>query len=115
VNRHSKSLAGMLGVALLIGSVAAGCGRRGGADVSPTPIPPAASPVASMADQSPLVPDATDTIVPGASATPIADSTSSTGAQAAASDPVDTDLQGVNQLLNGIDSSISGSSSGGGE
>ena len=117
MNRPSKSLAGVLGAVLLLGSVAAGCGQRGGADGTATPNPPAVSPVASAADGT-TAPDANLSMAPEPSTEP-ADAASPTPTDPPqtnqTADPVDTDLQNIGQLLNGIDSSISGSSSGGGE
>jgi outer membrane murein-binding lipoprotein Lpp len=118
VNRHGRSLAGVLAAALLLGSALAGCSRTGGGNVPATPVqPPAAASDALQALETAQVTD-NPMAEPTAAASSTAANSLPTDAPADApanptADPLDGELQAVNQLLNGIDSSISGSSAGG--
>jgi hypothetical protein len=115
VKRQTKALATILGVALLLSGVAAGCARRGGADVTTAPSTQPANPTATVAAQPSDAFDLTDTTVPDVTPEPASTDVPATSAAPAnpTADPLDAQLQNVNQLLNGIDTSISGSSGGG--
>ena len=117
MKRQTTSLVGILGIALLLSSVAVGCARRGGADATTAPSAPSASATAIVAAQPTDVPDPTETAPADATSEPTsADSPAASSVNVPANptaDPLDAQLQNVNQLLNGIDTSIAGSSGGG--
>ncbi len=119
MNRHGKSALALLGAVLLAGSLAAGCARHGGNETSgsgtyqPTSAVPSVVVVAldNTPSQEPL---ATQASSPGATqaTTQSAQPPQPTPISRTTPDPLDSELQGVNQLLNGIDTSLSGSDSG---
>ena len=123
MNRHGKSLA-VLAAALLLSGVAAGCSRSGGTDVPAAPPPSVAATMAPETSAVEPVDSPASLETQAASPSPSASSTDLTAPStatavspipASTNDPLDAELQDVNQLLNGIDGSVSDSSTGGGE
>jgi hypothetical protein len=115
VNRPTKSAAGLLGLALLLGSVASGCARHGGSTPEPvtqaTPVVAGAGETAAPTATVFAAPIASPSESPVATATPVATQASATANPKPTADPLDSELQTLNQLLNGIDTSLSGSDS----
>jgi hypothetical protein len=111
LNRQLSLTTRLAATVLLVGVAVVGCGR-GNAEPSQVagPTPAAQS---SQGDQAgPSIspdasPSATDSAAPSASAVAVN--------PVATPDPVDSPLNNVDQLLNGINSSIQDSGSGGGE
>lgn len=113
---HRTSAARLVGALLIAGLVAVACGRPGegqgaqpagttpAAEISPnaeatlTPAPTASTPDASSS------PDSSESALPGA---PDASATPGSG-----NDPFVGEIQSIDQLLKGIDGSLSGSDSG---
>lgn len=114
VTRPNRSAAALLSVAVLAGMVVVGCSRPGG-DGSPAGTSPA--PTASAAtvtvDETPSLAPGADVQSPGPTAAPASRSAPAAASSRpnATTDPLDSELQGVSQLLNGIATSISGSDS----
>jgi hypothetical protein len=103
LNRRTE-VASRLSVALLFVAIAAaGCSQHG-AGPGQTLENPALTPSAATPAGSPA---------PAAQPTPATQAAATGGAGAQATpDPVDTSISGLNQLLNGIDGSLSGSDAG---
>jgi hypothetical protein len=103
-------------VTLLVGIAAVGCARHDGSVTSgqsQTTTPARQSQAAQASPTVAPVAVATDTPAPSESAGPIA--TGQTGANpgvAETQDPLDGELTNINNLVNGIDGSISGSDAG---
>ncbi|MGD0018129.1 MAG: hypothetical protein ABSD62_02650 [Candidatus Limnocylindrales bacterium] len=114
MNLQTSSAARLASALLIAGIVTVGCGRHdAGQGTQPAGTDPAAaaSPVAAATltpppgDATPDVtasPDASDSAAPAASYSP----------PATADDPVTGDIQSIDQLLKGIDGSVSGADSG---
>jgi hypothetical protein len=122
VNRPMRSTAGLIGLALLLGGVAAGCARHGGSTLepvqaTPTPIAAGADATATSEITVAVVPTLSPrdspiaTATPGARATPGATQPAPTTNPKPTADPLDAELQTLDQLLNGIDTSLSSSDS----
>jgi hypothetical protein len=116
VNRQHRSLAGLAATALLIGLATVACARGGGATGQPQA--PAAATIAAGATATDTanvdVAVATDTTAtPGTSTGSAPAVKSPVGGAAATADPLDTDLQKLNQLLQGVKDSLSGANGGG--
>jgi hypothetical protein len=116
VNRPIRSAAGLIGLALLLGSVAAGCARHGGStpepvQVTPTPIVAGADETAAPEITASTAPTASPSDSPIAAATPGATQPAPTTNPKPTADPLDSELQTLDQLLNGIDTSLSSSDS----
>jgi hypothetical protein len=106
LNRQVSLTTRLAATALLVGVAVIGCGH-GNAGSTQTATPAAQSSQIDQAGPS-VSPDASasasDSAVPSAAINP-----------AATPDPLDSPLNSVNQLLNGINSSLQDSGSGGGE
>jgi hypothetical protein len=121
VNRQSSQAARLIAGAALLGLLVVGCARHGGGAETPAPST-AGTPRATATEPAPAAtPDnvatalATGAVAPGvAAADPTRAAAPATSAPATP-DPLDAELQGINQLLNGMDSSLSNSDSSGGE
>jgi pyruvate/2-oxoglutarate dehydrogenase complex dihydrolipoamide acyltransferase (E2) component len=124
VNRPARYVIKLGATALLVGAVAVGCaGHDRGAANGHTSSSPAAT--AAQTDAAEALPPAPVTTVAEATPAPAdspapGDSTASTGpanAPGATADPLDTNLSDLDQLLNGVNSALSGSdaSASGGE
>ena len=109
MNRQISLTTRLAAAALLVGVAVIGCGHGNAASTQAAGFTPAA--------QSRPVNQASPSTSPSASATDSAVPSASTVAvdQAATPDPLDSPLNSVNQLLNGINSSLQDSGSGGGE
>jgi hypothetical protein len=118
VNRHLSSAGRLAATALLVGVAVVACGRpNGAAQTQPTAAPTAQQSVADQpaATVQPTAADAaTDTPTPTAGAT---DPTGASSAPAAVTtaDPLDAQLSNLDNLLNGVNGSLSGSDASGGE
>jgi hypothetical protein len=124
VNRPGKSAAGLLGLALLLGSLTAGCARHDEGGATPGQATEAAStPVAAAADVTTPSPCLAEAATPTPQASDIAPAEGPVAGAASqapvdpnpTTDPLDSELQTVNQIVNGIDGSLSGSTTSGGE
>ena len=105
VNRPVRSVTTLAAAALLLGMAVVGCaGHNGGAVNGPAGSPPVAQTARTGATEPP-VPTPAPTATP-ADATP---SAGSTGAPNATADPLDALLTNLDQLLNGLNGSLSGS------
>ena len=113
MNRHTSSAARLVGTLLIVGIVAVACGRQGASQGAQTsaPVPtsaasavaPTPTPVPTVAtSDAPASPNASDSATPAASYSP----------PAAADDPVTGEIQSIDQLLNGLNGSLSGSNGG---
>lgn len=108
VNRPVRSVTTLAAAALLLGMAVVGCaGHNGGAVNGPAGSPPVAQTARTGATEPP-VPTPAPTATP-ADATP---SAGSTGAPNATADPLDALLTNLDQLLNGLNGSLSGSGTG---
>jgi hypothetical protein len=118
VNRQLNSVTRLAATALLLGTVGLACARpndaTGGQPAGPTSTTqqsPADQPTATLA---PAPQDtATDAAAPTVAAT---DSPAAVGTSgAAAADPLDSQFSNLDNLLNGVNGSLSGSDTSGGE
>jgi len=108
VDRRTSSVAKLAVTALLIGIAAIGCGKGNGAGAGtgqPNATAPAA--VSSQADTSAATPTVTDT----GSAIPSSSAGASVAPGASAA-PIDGDLSSLDQLINGLNGSLSGADAG---
>ena len=119
MNRQLSSATRLAAIVLLVGIAVVACGRpNGAADNQPASPTPAAQqsqadPVAATLAPTPT--DApTDSAAPGDAATDSAAQAASPAA-AATADPLDTQLSNLDSLLNGVNGSLSGSDTSGGE
>ena len=113
VNRQASSASRLVGVFLFVAVVAVACGRStsgqgtlpGGAD--PVTV---ASPVAATLDpaSTPVMPDVSASPAASDSAAPVA----TYSPPSTANDPVTGEMQSIDQLLKGIDGSLSGADPG---
>lgn len=108
MNHQLSSATRLAAIVLLVGIAVVACGRPNGAadnqPASPTP----------AAQQSQADPVGTDSAAPGDAATDSAAQAASPAA-AATADPLDTQLSNLDSLLNGVNGSLSGSDTSGGE
>jgi hypothetical protein len=121
VNRQASQAARLVAGAALLGLLAAGCARHPGGAATPAPSTPGA-PQATAAGQEPVAtpgivvtPPATDPASPGVVAVGPTQAAPTVPIAPATPDPLDAELQGIDQLLNGMDGSLSNSDSSGGE
>jgi len=115
VNRQPTSVTRLAATALLVGVAVMACGKpndaTGGRPAGPTP-----TVQQSQADQAAATPAPTSTSVATYSAAAtVAPVSEATTAGAAAGDPLDAQLSNLDSLLNGINGSLSGSDTSGGE
>jgi hypothetical protein len=115
VNRQLTSVTRLAATALLVGLVAVACGQPGDAT---TGQPAVSTPAAqqSQADQAAatLAPTPISALTDSAAAA-TSPASAATAAGAAAGDPLDAQLSNLDSLLNGINGSLSGSDTSGGE
>ena len=117
MNRQLTSVTRFAATALLVGIAAMACGKpndaAGGRPAGPTPTvqQSQADPAAATLAPTPIS-AATDSPAPTGAAT---DSPAATAAGAGASDPLDAQLSNLDNLLDGINGSLSGSDTSGGE
>jgi hypothetical protein len=108
VNHQLSYATRLAAIVLLVGIAVVACGRPNGAadnqSASSTP----------AAQQSQADPVETDSAAPGDAATDSAAQAASPAA-AATADPLDTQLSNLDSLLNGVNGSLSGSDTSGGE
>jgi len=113
VNRPVRSVTTLSAAALLLGMAVVGCaGHNGGAVNGPAGSPPVAQAARTGATVPPVptsAPTTADATATPADATP---SAGSTGAPNATADPLDNLLTNLDQLLNGLNGSLSGSDTG---
>jgi hypothetical protein len=99
-------------IVLLVGIAVVACGRPNGtAEDQPASSTPTAQ--QSQADQG-----ATDSAAPSSATTDSAardDAATNSAAPAATADPLDTQLSNIDSLLNGVNGSLSGNDTSGGE
>jgi hypothetical protein len=116
VDRQASSVTRLAAVALLVGIAVIGCARHDGAVVPAGSTP---APQASQVDQAAPTPTdaAVDSAAPTDSASPSpSDVPSPSAAAAATPDPLDSEISNLNNLINGVNSSLSGGGAGtGGE
>ena len=102
MTRYAARPAALCLAALLIGTAAAGCGHRGGPTDTPFASPATATATESAPAQVNTTSDATATQGPADTSTP---------AGPATPDPVASELDQINSLINDISNSISNSDS----
>ena len=115
MNRQPTSVTRLAATALLVGVAVMACGKpndaTGGGPAGPTP-----TVQQSQADQTAATAAPTSTSAAtysaAATAAPVSEATT---AGAAAGDPLNTQLSNLDSLLNGINGSLSGSDTSGGE
>ena len=124
MNRQHTSLAGLTATLLLIALATVACARGGGATGEPqaTSVATVTASAAATDTTSVVSSAATDTAsvaqLSPTSDPPAVKSSAASGAIAASGasatvDPLDTDLQKLNQVLQGVQDSLSGANSGG--
>ncbi len=120
MNRQASSAARFAGALLLAAALVAACGRGAGSAAPPTVASPAPTDLASTAPDRDAGPTLQGSPADGAieSDTPEPSETASTPsatyiAPNPADDPVTSELKSVDQLINNINGSISGSDAGG--
>lgn len=113
MNRQLTSVTRFAATALLVGIAAMACGKPNSA-AGDRPAGPTPTLQQSQVDQAAatLVPTPIDATTYSAAASPDA---AATAADAAAGDPLDAQLSNLDNLLNGVKSSLSGSDTSGSE
>jgi len=113
VNRQLTSVTRFAATALLVGIAAMACGKPNDA-AGDRPAGPTPTLQQSQVDQAAatLAPTPIDAATYSAAASPDA---AATAAGAAAGDPLDAQLSNLDHLFNGVNSSLSGSDTSGGE
>jgi hypothetical protein len=111
VHRQVSSVTGLAAVALLVGIAVIGCAKHDGAPATAGSTPAA---VSSQVDQPTfaLTPDASDTPAPADSASPSPSSDAAASNAPATPDPLDSEINALNNLINGVNGSVSGSDTG---
>jgi hypothetical protein len=111
VNRQASSAVRLASALVIAGIVVVACGRHGSPQAQPVAQDPAASPVTAVATFTPeavQTPDVAVTAAPSDSAAPVA----TYAPPAPANDPVTGEILSIDQLLGGLDGSLSGADSG---
>jgi hypothetical protein len=121
VDRQISSVTRLAATALLVGLAVLGCARQGGNEPGRQADAPAAGSALSsqvvqaaptLAPTDAPTPAAMVSPTPSGSAAPATNAPAQTDAPAATPDPLDGQLANINNLLNGINSSIAGSDAG---
>ena len=116
MNRQVISITRLAATALLVGIAVVGCAKQGSGAGQPTGSTPAAlaSHVASMASTLAPTPVGVATESPAATDTAATDTAAPVGTTApnATADPLDGSFSDLGNLLNGINSSLSGADAG---